>query len=176
MNLEKILKHTLRKGASEAEVYIQDGTEIQVQFMGDDKEIKTVNSTGIGIRVSIGKRLGQYSTSILDEKNVRYAIDKAILIAKASPIDDDWNNFNREFGQHLVNKIKASDLSRYQEKRLDQGASPRTVDYEISIVKTMVTRAFYDDLIEGKIIKIYKPIKRKLKPGSNARKRILCFA
>jgi integrase len=85
-------------------------------------------------------------------------------------------NFNGEFGQHLVNKIKASDLTGYQEKRLEQKASPRTVDYEISIIKTMVTRAFYDDLIDGKILKIFKPVKNKLKPGSNARKRVLRFA
>lgn len=85
-------------------------------------------------------------------------------------------NFNKVFGPNLVRNIKASDLTDYQEKRLDQKASPRTVDYEISVVKTMVTRAFYDDLIDGKILKVFKPIKRKLKPGSNARKRTLGFA
>jgi integrase len=85
-------------------------------------------------------------------------------------------NFNKEFGQLLANDIKASDLTGYQEKRLEQGASPRTVDYEISVVKTMTTRAFYDDLVDGKILKVFKPVKRKLKPGSNARKRILGFA
>jgi len=84
-------------------------------------------------------------------------------------------NFNKEFGQHLVNNIKASDLTDYQEKRLEQKASPRTVDYEISVIKTMVTRAFYDDKVSGRILKVFKPIKRKLKPGSNARKRVLSF-
>jgi len=84
-------------------------------------------------------------------------------------------NFNKEFGQHLVKEIKASDLTDYQEKRLEQEASPRTVDYEISVVKTMVTRAFYDDMVDGKILKVFKPVKRKLKPGSNARKRTLEF-
>jgi integrase len=86
------------------------------------------------------------------------------------------SNFNRKFGQHLVHNIKATDLTGYQEKRLDLGASPRTVDYEISVVKTMVTRAFYDDMVDGKILKVFKPVPRKLKPGSNARKRTLSFA
>jgi PmbA protein len=111
MNSEEILRLALTKGASEAEAYIQDGTQIQVQFMGDDKEIKTVNSTGIGIRVAIGKRLGQYSTSILDENNVKNAVDRAILIAKASPMDDDWNNFNREFGATTSSRLIDKDIS-----------------------------------------------------------------
>lgn len=85
-------------------------------------------------------------------------------------------NFNGEFGQHLVNDIKATDLTDYQEKRLEQKASPRTVDYEISVVKTMVTRAFYDNKVDGRILKVFKPVERKLKPGSNARKRTLNFA
>ena len=82
-------------------------------------------------------------------------------------------NFNAVFGQHLVNSLKASDLTGYQEKRLEAKASPRTVDYEISVVKTMVTRAFYDDKIDGRVLKSFKPLKRKLRTGSNARKRTL---
>ncbi len=66
-------------------------------------------------------------------------------------------------------------ITDYQDTRLDQGASPRTVDYEISVIKTMVTRAFYADKVDGKVLKVFKPLERKLKHGSNARKRILAF-
>ena len=85
-------------------------------------------------------------------------------------------NFNAIFGQHLVNSLKASDLTGYQEKRLEAKASPRTVDYEISVVKTMVTRAFYDDKIDGRVLKSFKPLKRKLRTGSNARNAIRIFS
>jgi hypothetical protein len=39
----------------------------------------------------------------------------------------------------------------------------------------MVTRAFYADKVGGNVLKEFKPIKRKLKHGSNAQKRILAF-
>jgi integrase len=85
-------------------------------------------------------------------------------------------NFNGEFGQRMAKNLKYTDLTDYQDTRLEQGASPRTVDYEISVVKTMVTRAFYDgDKVDGKVLKVFKPLDRKLKHGSNARKRILSF-
>jgi integrase len=85
-------------------------------------------------------------------------------------------NFNGEFGQQLVNKIKTSDLTDYQEKRLEQKASPRTVDYEISVVKTMVRTAKYDKKVDYRVLEVFEPVKRKLKPGSNVRKRVLGFA
>jgi len=84
-------------------------------------------------------------------------------------------NFNNVFGKRMAKSLKYTDLTDYQDTRLEQGASPRTVDYEISVIKTMVTRAFYDDLVDGKILKVFKPVKHKLKPGSNARKRTLGF-
>jgi integrase len=39
----------------------------------------------------------------------------------------------------------------------------------------MVTRAFYEEKVDGKILKVFKPLEQKLKHGSNARKRILSF-
>ena len=84
-------------------------------------------------------------------------------------------NFNKVFGKRMAKSLKYTDLTDYQDTRLEQGASPRTVDYEISVVKTMVTRAFYADKVDGRVLKIFKPLERKLKHGSNARKRILTF-
>ena len=82
-------------------------------------------------------------------------------------------NFNKKFENFIVNDLKSSDLTDYQEKRLEEGASPRTCDYETSVVKTMINRAFYDDKVDGRILKAFKPIPKKLKAGSNARKRIV---
>jgi integrase len=44
---------------------------------------------------------------------------------------------------------------------------------EISISKTMVTKAFDNDLVDGRTVKAFRRVKRKLRRGDNARKRIL---
>ena len=108
--VEDAVKIALRKGASEAEVYMQDQTSLQVQFMGDDKDIKTVNSIGLGVRVALGKRLGLYSTSILSDNDVRKAVEMAIGIAKAAPEDEDWNHFNNRFGETSTSRLFDRDI------------------------------------------------------------------
>lgn len=45
-----------------------------------------------------------------------------------------------EIGRRLVCDIEASDISQYQQKRLDQGASPRTVNLEIGTLRAILRR------------------------------------
>jgi integrase len=66
-------------------------------------------------------------------------------------------------------------LEDYQSRRADQGKSAATIDMEVSIVKTMVTKAFDNDMVGGRAVKTFRQIKRKLRPGSNARDRVLTF-
>jgi len=82
-------------------------------------------------------------------------------------------NFNAVNGKLFVNNVNLSDLTDYQDKRLEDGCSPRTVDYEISVVKTMVTKAFHHQKIDGKPVLTFKLVKRKLKAGKNARTQTL---
>jgi integrase len=85
------------------------------------------------------------------------------------------DNFNKVFGNQIVGTIIPVNLEDFQEKRLEQGMAPATVDMEISIAKTMVTKAFDNDMVDGRALKAFRTVKRKLKKGSNARKRILSF-
>ena len=84
-------------------------------------------------------------------------------------------NFNAAFGTQIVGDIKFIDLENYQEKREEQGRAAATIDMEISIAKTMVTKAFDNDMVDGRVLKSFRKVKRKLKKGDNARKRILTF-
>lgn len=59
------------------------------------------------------------------------------------------DNVNKVFGDVRVNEIKLTDLENYQETRAERGRAPATIDLEISTVKTMVTKAFYDDKISN---------------------------
>ncbi len=84
-------------------------------------------------------------------------------------------NFNKVFGSIMVNQIKPLDLEEYQEKRAGEKKSAATIDMEICIAKTMVNKAFDNDMVAGYTLKAFKLTKRRLKRGSNARKRVLSF-
>jgi integrase len=82
-------------------------------------------------------------------------------------------NFNRIFASRIVSSLKPLDIEEYQEKRREEGRAPATIDMEISLVKTMVTKAFDNDLVDGRTVKAFRVVKRKLKKAANARKRTL---
>jgi integrase len=83
------------------------------------------------------------------------------------------NNFNDVFGNTLTGNIKPKDLENYQVQRERQKASYATIDMEISIAGTVVNKAFDNDKVDGRVLKAFRKVKRKLKPGSNARSRIV---
>ena len=57
-------------------------------------------------------------------------------------IEGALKNFNEVFGARIVSSIKLQNLEEDQGKREEDGRAPATIDMEISIVKTMVTKAF----------------------------------
>jgi integrase len=94
-------------------------------------------------------------------------------LASYNRVGGSLANFNKVFGNRVVGTLKAVALENYQDDREAQGAAPATIDMEISIAKTMVNKGFDNDLIDGRTLKAFRRIKRKLKKGSNARERTL---
>jgi integrase len=82
-------------------------------------------------------------------------------------------NFNQVFGNRIVSSLKPLDLEDYQEKRGEAGRAPATIDMEICLVKTMATKAFDNDLVDGRTVKAFRTVKRKLRKADNARRRTL---
>lgn len=130
MLVEKAVKLALRLGASEAEAYLVQGRDVQVQFNAEDKNIKTVNSNGIGVRVAFGKRLGMYSNSIINESEVEAAVKRAVRIAKAAPEDPDWVSFNQEYGFVQVSDIYDDSIVELGPKELVE-----RVDSAIKVIR-----------------------------------------
>ena len=83
------------------------------------------------------------------------------------------NNFNAIFGNMTVSEIKLVLLENYQEDREGQGKAAATIDMEISIAKTMIIKAFDNDMVDGRVLKAFRSLKKKLKKGANARKRTM---
>jgi integrase len=85
------------------------------------------------------------------------------------------NNFCDVFENRIVKTIKSVELEEYQERRREQGKAPSTIDMELSIAKTVIITAFDNDMVSGRVLKAFRSVKKKLKKGANARKRILAF-
>jgi len=114
------------------------------------------------------------SETTFDELSEWYLSLKSVKrLATCTRIEIALSRFNAVFGHRTVDDVKRTDLENYQEQRLDDGMAPATVDMELSIAKTMVTRAFDDDRIGGDVLKAFRTVRKKLKKGANARTRTL---
>jgi len=83
------------------------------------------------------------------------------------------DHFNKLYGDMIIGEIKLTDLEDYQMKRKKEGMSDKTVDLEIGDIKTMVNKAFYNDMVSGETLKAFKRTKNLMKRNANARDRIL---
>lgn len=103
MVLDKALKHALSLGASEAEIYITENTMKQFMFSNYLKSSKTSFSSGIGVRVFYGRRMGMSSSTSLND--VLKCVEDACRIAKASPEDPGWYSLPESFSRGFVEGI-----------------------------------------------------------------------
>jgi integrase len=82
-------------------------------------------------------------------------------------------SFNNIFADTLTGNIKPADLENYQAKRKTEGKSDSYIDQEIGAARTMINKAFDNDMVGIQSLKAFKKIKKLLKKNSNARDRIL---
>ena len=78
-----------------------------------------------------------------------YDLEAVKALASYDIVKINIEKFNKVFGQHIVSSIKSADLENYQAKRLKLGMAPGTVDHEIGKTKTMINKAFDNDMISG---------------------------
>ncbi|RJR40808.1 MAG: site-specific integrase [Desulfobacteraceae bacterium] len=100
-------------------------------------------------------------------------LEKVKALASFDTVKIYLDKFNREFGDTIVDKIKPTDLENLQAKRLKEGLKPKTVDDELNYTKSVVIKAFDNDLIGGDALKAFRRVKKILKGHSNRRDRVL---
>jgi len=83
------------------------------------------------------------------------------------------NSFLSEFGSVIVGRIKPADLENYQAKRKKEGYSDSYVDHEVGAARTMLNKAFDNDMVGADTLKVFKRVKKLLRRNANARDRIL---
>ena len=101
------------------------------------------------------------------------SLQSVVGLSSARRIRSALNNIRAAFGDIQARHIKPLDLENYQIEREQQGAAFATIDMEISLAGTMINKAFDNDMIDGRVLKAFRSVKRKLKPGSNARSRLV---
>ncbi len=100
---------------------------------------------------------------------------KSVQSLKSLPrIKGALKNFNKTFGDSVISEIQPFQLEEYQINRLDYGMSKASVDMEIKIAQTVINKGLDNEKISNEnILRTFRKIKRKLRPNSNARERIL---
>ena len=83
------------------------------------------------------------------------------------------NSFLSVFGNFIVGQIKPTDLENLQAKRKKEGYSDSYIDQEIGAARTMINKAFENDLVGGDVLRTFKRVKRLLKRNANARDRVI---
>lgn len=85
---KKLVERARRKGADQAEVWLEVNRESSVKVRdGEVEELTQATSKGVGLRVLAGSRLGFTYTSEFDEKKVDELAERALAIAKVSAPD-----------------------------------------------------------------------------------------
>jgi integrase len=121
---------------------------------------------------------------MLPESNQRFSeltewylgLEKVKALAYHNILKINLDSFNAVFGDYVVSSIKPADLENYQAKRKKEGYSDSYIDQEIGAAKTVINKAFDNDLVGGDTLKAFRRVKKLLKKGSNARKRVLSYS
>ncbi len=82
---KKLMARAKKKGAQQAEVFIEVGREASVRVRdGEIEDLTQATSKGVGIRVFVNKRLGFAWTSDFTEGSLNGFVDRAVQLAAAA--------------------------------------------------------------------------------------------
>ena len=82
---KKIVARAIKRGAKQAEAFLQVGRSADVRVRdGEIEDLTQATSKGVGIRVFVKNRLGFVWTSDFDPSGLDTLIDRAIALAQMS--------------------------------------------------------------------------------------------
>jgi len=100
-------------------------------------------------------------------------LERVKALASYETIQYSLAKFNQVFGDRIVCDVKLAEIENYQAKRQAQGLADGTIDHETGKTKTMIFKAFDNDMVSGSTLKTFKRVKELLVPGSDVRDRII---
>jgi integrase len=90
--------------------------------------------------------------------------------------ETNLKNFNSVFGDMVVNQLLPADLNRYKAIRKQAKKSDSYIDQEVGAAKSMVICAFYNRKVGAETLRVFRSVKKLLRKGSNARKKVLSLS
>jgi integrase len=152
-------------------------------YIGNKQRREKIGYSIAEARDAEGKRRGQKRDGKLFDFNRKMTFDKLsewyLRLAKTEAlksyptIKTYLKKFNEEFGSKKIATIKLMDLEDLQEKRKAQGLKAKTIDDELNYTKSMIIKAWDNDLIGGDALKAFKRVRPMLKRHTNRRDRVL---
>jgi len=137
---EAAVKLALKKGFDEAEAFSTKITRREIIYRNQIEATKTNAIAGLSVRGVIGKRVGFFSVSSLDRKDIERAVEESLKIAKASSEDPDWKSLPRKYGKASVEKVADKKIEQATAKDLVEEvrlaiSTVRDVDPSVSITR-----------------------------------------
>jgi integrase len=142
---------------------LQDAKDVEARFMVAKRENK----------LEIFQPKKESTMTFKDLSEWYLNLEKVKGLASYETIGIYLNKFNNDLGEKVIADIKPIDLENLQAKRKAEGMADKTVDDEIGYARTMIIKAFDNDLVSGNTLKAFKKTGKLLKKGANARKRTL---
>lgn len=115
----------------------------------------------------------EYKTTFKQLAQWYLALDRVKALRSFETVKIYLKKFNSQFGGMIVSQIQPADLENHQARRKAEGLSDATIDHEIGAARTMIIKAFDNDLVGGETLRAFKKVGKMLKRNSNARDRIL---
>ncbi len=117
---EELVRKCLKKGAGAAEVYLRSAHEVSVDVRnGAIETVKEASSSGLGIRIFTGRKMGFASSNDLAPASLDRAVEKAVSFARIM-VEDKANVLPEATGETRVDGLFDPDLGKVPlDKKID---------------------------------------------------------
>ena len=142
MNLEQIAEEIVKRGESkgfdEIEVYLVKEKNSLIQIIESLVTAKMGEEIGVGIRASIGKKVGFIATSIVDLDKIDVVLDNLKSIVLTRPEDKDFDGFAdpksaKHRGGVIDTKIYEAPIDEISESVKSVFESVKKLDYIVKL-------------------------------------------
>lgn len=87
---EQVIKDCLKKGADQAEVYLENSRQLSIEVRNGQVEIvQEASSFGLGLRVIVSKRLGFAYVNDIQPRSLEETVKRAVDFARALTLDEN---------------------------------------------------------------------------------------
>jgi integrase len=130
---------------------------------------------------SIRKQIKEGNTSMIPKKKITFnelsgwylKLERVKVQAYHKTLTYNLDSFCKVFGNEIVTKIKPADIENFQAAQKKEGLSDSYIDQQVGAAKTVINKAFDNDLVGLDAVRSFKKVKKLLKRNSNARDKII---